>query len=261
MSFLAVGGTLLAGSAVTSGTVAAGAALAGTAASVYGQHQQQKAAKSAINQQRNLLEGLKYEPIDIEKLKREATAAAIENATTSLAVERQLQPDVAATREEVARTKLKLAQQVGADLDLGGNLSPDVINRVETAGRVIGGRSGIGAPSTVPITAGLLGIESINLLNSRRNAANALVGPGDLPTTGLDPGQLASLEVAQNAAQNQFNIAKAGGDASLIDSEAKARTAQIGGQIGIASSLGKLIGQGIGSYVKNQDDKALYDYL
>ncbi len=261
MSFLAVGGTLLAGGAVTAGTAAAGAALAGTAASIYGQTQQNKAAKTAVNQQRNLLEGLKYEPIDIEKLKREATASAIENATNSLALERQLQPDVAATREEVAATKLKLAKQVNADLDLGGNLSPDTINRVETAGRVIGGRSGIGSPSTMPLTAGLLGIESINLLNSRRNAANALTGPAATAPVGLDPGALASAEVADNAANNQFNIAKAGGESNLINSEAAARTAQIGGQVGVASSLANLIGQGIGAYSKNQNNKALYDFL
>ncbi len=260
MSFLAVGGTLLAGSAVGAGTIAAGAALAGTAASIYGQKQQEKAANKAVDAQRNLLDSLKYEPIDIEKLRRDATSAAIDNATQSLALERQLQPDVAATRDATAAAKLKLAQQVGADLDLGGNLSPDTINRVQTAGRVIGSRSGSGAPD-VPLTASLLGIESINLMNSRRNAANALATPGAPAPVGLDPGALASAEVAQNAAQNQFNIAKAGGDSNLINSEAAARTAQIGGQTGVASSLANAIGKGLGAYVKNRDDQALYNFL
>ncbi len=248
MSFLAVGGTLIAGSAITGGTIAAGAALAGTAASIYGQKQQEKAAKNATNQQRNLLDNLKYEPIDIEKLKRDATASAIENATQSLALERSLTPNVAAQREATDSAKAELARQVGADLKLGGNLSPDTINRVTQAGRIAGATSGVGSPSTVPLTAGLLGIESINLLNSRRNAANALQGPGPSPVVGLDPGAIASAEVADNAANNQFNIAKAGGDSNLINSEAAARNAQIGGQVGVVSSLANLLGQGIGAY-------------
>lgn len=53
MSFIAVGGTLLAGSAITGGTIAAGAALAGTAASLYGQNKQSKDNAHAmdLNQQ------------------------------------------------------------------------------------------------------------------------------------------------------------------------------------------------------------------
>lgn len=218
---------------------------AGTA--IYSANQSNKAANKAVTEQKNLLGSLKYEPIDIAKLKADATASAIENATQSLALERSLTPVVADTREAVDRTKLELARQVENDLKLGGNLSPDTINRVNTAGRVIGGTSGIGGPSTVPLTASLLGIESINLMNQRRNAAANLAGPGDLPTTGLDPGQVASLEAADNAANNQFNIAKAGGDSNLINAEAAARTSQIGGQTGMVSSLANLLGQGIGA--------------
>lgn len=49
MSLIAVGGTFLAGGAITAGTVAAGAALAGTAATLYGQNKQAKANQAAQN--------------------------------------------------------------------------------------------------------------------------------------------------------------------------------------------------------------------
>lgn len=230
---------------ITSSLVSAGA-------SIYGSTQSNKNAKNAITQQKSIATNLKYEPIDIEKLKREATASAIENATQSLALERELTPAVAARREQTDQTKLELARQVDADLRRGGELSPDVINRVVSAGRVIGSRSGTGTPN-VPLTASLLGLSSIDLINQRRNAAANLVGPGQLPTAGLDPGAVASLEVAQNAAENQFNISKSGVDSKLAESEAAARAAQIGGQTGMISSLGNLLGTGIGGYLQSSD--------
>lgn len=258
MSFLAVGGTLLAGGALTAGTVAAGTALAGVGTSIYSASQQKKATNKALDAQRSIADSVRYEPIDIESLKASAQKNAIENATNSLALERQLTPDVAALRDQTNATKLELARQVDEDLRLGGNLSPDVINRVQTAGRLVGAKSGIGSPSAVPLTASLLGIESINLMNSRRNAANSLAGPGELPTAGLDPGTLASLEVADNAANNQFNLEKAGVSSNLANSEAAARSAQIGGQVGMASSLANLLGQGIGGYVNSRAKSPLY---
>lgn len=257
MSFIAVGGTLLAGGAVTGGTIAAGAALTGVAGQIYGAKQQEKNANKLIDAQKQIAANLKYEPIDIEKLKAEATQQAIANATQSLALERQLQPDVAAARETNAAAKAELSRQVNADLALGGNLSPDVANRVETAGRVIGAKSGIGSPSTVPITASLLGLSSIDLINKRRADAAGLKDTQALPVAGLDPGALASLEVAQNAAQNQFNLEKAGVDSSLNQGVAAARSAQIGGQVGQISSLANLLGKGIGAYSTMHNNKEM----
>lgn len=216
-------------------------ALIGVGTAIYSANQTSKANKKAVNDQKALINGLKYEPIDIEKLKADATRTAIENATQSLALERQLQPDVAATRTELSR-------QVSEDLKRGGNLSPDVVNRVETEGRVIGARSGIGSGGTVPLTASLLGLSSIDLINQRRGQAAGLLSQNDLPVTGLDPGAVASAEVANNAANNQFNLEKAGVNSNLINSEAAARTAQIGGQVGIVSSLAGLLGKGVGAY-------------
>lgn len=219
---------------------AVGTAVVSAGTSIYSATQQSKAAKKAVASQKELLNSLKYEPIDIEKLKADATKSAVENATASLALERSLQPDVANTRSELAR-------QVNADLALGGELSADVSNRVNAAGRVIGARSGIGSGSTTPLTASLLGLSSIDLINQRRGAANSLLAANPLPVTGLDPGQIASTEIAQNAAQNEFNLAKSGVESNLIDSEAAARSAQIGGQVGMVSSLANLIGTGAGA--------------
>lgn len=229
--------------------VGLGAAVVGAGASIYSSKQQSKAAQKALDAQRGIATDIKYEPIDIEKLKREATAAAIDNATNSLALERQLQPNVAATREELSR-------QIGDDLKLGGNLTTDVANRVTTAGRTIGARSGTGSGGTVPLTASLLGLSSIDLLNQRRAAAGNLLGANPLPVAGLDPGSIASAEVANNAANNQFNLEKAGVSSNLANSEAAARSAQIGGQAGEVSSLANLLGTGIGAYNNYQSNRA-----
>lgn len=226
---------------------------AGTA--IYSNQQSKKAANKALDAQRGIAADIKYEPIDIEKLKTEATAAAIENATNSLAIERQLQPEIADTRTELAR-------QINADLKLGGELPTDVVQRVTQAGRTIGARSGVGSGGTTPLTASLIGLNSIDLMNQRRAAAGNLLNANPLPTAGLDPGTLASAEVANNAAFNQFNLEKAGVASSLADSEARARTAQIGGQVGTASSLANLLGQGIGAYQQSQagkGEKTTYD--
>lgn len=226
-----------------------GVAVVGAGSAIYSSRQASKAAEKSVDQQKQIQSNIKYEPIDIEKLKRDATATAIENATNSLALERQLTPNVAATRETVDQTKLQLAQQVQAELAQGGNLSPDVINRVNAAGRVIGNTSGVGSASTVPLTAGLLGLTSMDLANQRRAAAQALQGPGASPMVGLSPGDVAGAEVAQNAAYNQFNVAKAGGDSNLANSEATARAAQIGGQTGMISSLSNLSSGLLTSYL------------
>ena len=218
---------------------------AGTA--IYSATQTKKAASKALDAQKQIAADLKYEPIDIEALKADVAKQAVENATASLALERQLQPDVAAQREATNAAKLELTRQVGADLKLGGELPPDIINRVTQAGRVIGSTSGIGTGSTVPLTASLLGLSALDLQNQRRQQAAALQGPGELPVAGMDPGTLAELEVKQNAAMNDFNAAKAGIDSNLAQSEAAARTAQVGGQTGMISSLANLLGQGIGA--------------
>lgn len=54
MSFLATGGTLLAGGAITGGTIAAGAGLAGAGLSLYGANRQAQANQAAQDQNAQL---------------------------------------------------------------------------------------------------------------------------------------------------------------------------------------------------------------
>lgn len=236
--------------------VASAAVSVGT--SIYSANQQKKAASKALDAQRSIAENLKYEPIDIDRLKREATATAIENATRSLALERELNPEVAAVRAEVPR-------QVMADLQKDFTRLPtDTVNQVQRAGRVIGAKSG-GPESAVPITAGLLGLNSIDYFNQQHaaalNRASDLLNQNPLAPTGLDPGTIANLEVANNAANNQFNLEKSGVNSNLANSEAAARTAQIGGQVGIASSITSALPTMIGAFNRPSQPSSYADLL
>jgi len=178
------------------------------------------AAQDAQKTQAEIQAELKYQPIDLEKLKTDASALAAQNATQSLALERMLQPGVADTREG-------LQKRVASELALGGNLSPDVANQVAAAARTAGGASGIGGNSA-PLTAALTGQTAQGLLQQRENNAFNLLQANPLPTAGLDPGSLASAEVAQNAAQNQFNLAKAGVATNMSNSQAQLQGASAG---------------------------------
>jgi len=197
--------------AIATGTalaLSAAASAAGTVASMSAQRKAASAQKDALLRQQEIAANLKYEPINIENLKQQAQQQAITNATQSLALERELSPDVAATRQAVA-------ERVRSDLALGGQLSPDIANQVARAARTSGALSG--APAG-PLTAAQIGLTAENLKQQRLANAGSLLAANKLPTAGLDPGALASLIVSQNAAQNQFNMRKAGIDANLAQS-------------------------------------------
>lgn len=197
--------------------IATAATVAGTVSSISSQRKALSAQKDALAQQRDIAANLKYEPINIENLKEQTRQQAIQNATQSLALERELSPDVAATRQMVA-------ERVRTDLGLGGQLSPDVASQVARAARVSGSLSG--APAA-PLTASLIGTTAENLRQQRLANAGGLLAQNKLQPAGLDPGALASLIVSQNAAMNQFNAAKAGVNANL---------AQSAGQVGAAGA-------------------------
>lgn len=197
------------------------------------------AQKDALNAQRGIAANLKYEPIDIKSLTEQARQQAVSNAVNSLAMERELSPEVAASRQMVA-------QRVSQDLALGGQLSPDVANQVARASRTQGARSG--APAG-PITAAQIGLTGEQLRNSRLAEGMQFLNQNKLPVSGLDPGALASLAVSQNTAMNQFNAAKAGVDANIAQSAgqvgagmAAAQGAQnqalISGISGLAGTIG-----------------------
>lgn len=188
--------------------VAAASGVFGAVSSADASRKSINAQKDALKAQQDIASKLKYEPIDIENLKQQAQQQAVTNATQSLALERELSPDIAATRQMVA-------QRVKEDLALGGRISPDVANQIARASRTTGALSG--APAG-PLTAAQIGITGEQLRQSRLAEGMGLLQQNKLPVSGLDPGALASLMVSQNSALNQFNAAKAGVGANLAQS-------------------------------------------
>ena len=213
--------------------IAGGLAAAG--GTVYAANKSAKAASSAQQAQQQLLANLKYEPIDIEKLKTDATAQSIANAKASIALEKELSPDIASMRTE-------LPKQISSELATGGRLSPDVANQIASQARTIGGGSG-SFFGVGPITAALTGTTAQNLIDQRQQKAASMLAQNQLPTVGLDAGSLASLEAQNNAALNQFNLAKAGVGQNAINSNYQAQMANIGTVAGGINSLGSLASQ------------------
>lgn len=207
--------------------ITAAASVAGVANSISAGRKAQSAARDAQLRQEQIVSGLKYEPVDIEKLKQQTQQQAIANATQSLALERELSPDVAATRQLAA-------ERVRSDLALGGQLSPDIANQVARAARTMGSLSG--APAG-PLTAAQIGTTAEALKQQRLSNAAGLLAANPLPVAGLDPGALASAIVSQNSAMNQFNAAKAGINANLTQSNAMLGAGSAGLQAGINANL------------------------
>lgn len=191
---------------------------------------QSRRAGHAVQDQQKILQGLEYQPIDIAALTKAAHDQAVENATNSLALERSLSPDLAATRSNLQHT-------ISEQLKQGGNLPPDVVNQVTQAARVGSGTSGTLGGSSVPLTAQMLGVSALGLLNQRVNNASNLLAANPLPVAGLDPGTLASLEAQNNAAQNQFNLEKAGASSNLVNSSAQAGAASSAANTATINSL------------------------
>jgi hypothetical protein len=237
MSFIAtvvggVGGSLLAGTAtatalgltgVGAGSLAlGGAALGMGVGNMLDTQAAQKKAASAVN-------NLQYQPIDLDKLQQQAQGYAQQNIAKSIELERQYMPDVSAAR-------FGLQKQVAQDLARGGNLPPDVANQVTRASMAQAGSGGFGAG---PLTAAQLGLSSIDLRNQAQQKAAALTvgASAGLPTSGLDPGSLASAAIGQNQAQNQFALGKAGALTNVYQSGANANAAMTGNILGTAALL------------------------
>lgn len=226
--------------AINWGNIGNLAGLAGsTALGIYTASANRDLLNKALADQKALVANLKYAPIDIEALKREAEATAVSNATKSLALERSLTPDLANTRQE-------LQKQIGDELSLKGNLPPDLANRIATQARTIGGASG-SPGNTAPLTAALLGTSALDLMSKRQAAAGNLLAQNPLPVAGLDPGQVAGIQVGNNNAQNQFDLAKAGINSNLINTGAQVGGAGVGANTTMFSSLLNLIGKLNGS--------------
>ena len=68
-----------------------------------------------------------------------------------------------------------------------------------------------------------------------------------LPTSGLDPGALASAAIGQNQQMNQFNIDKTGLAMNALQSKANATSGLAGTLGGLASMAGSLYGNQSGN--------------
>lgn len=182
-----------------------------------------------LAQQGNAINNLKYQPIDVAGLTKQAEEQAASNAAKSLALEQQLAPGVAAARSG-------LQSQVASDLALGGALPADVANEVTRHSGAQAGAAGL-LGSQAPATAASLGLTALSLRNQRQDAASRLLAANPAPEAGLSPGSVADLTVANANAGNQFALSKLGALGNFANS-------QIGA---IQSNLERQAGSGGGS--------------
>lgn len=183
---------------------------------------QRNAAKKAQAQ----IDSLQYQPIDLAKLQTDARENAEQNLAKSIALEQKYMPQVSAARFE-------LQSQIAQDLARGGKLPLDVANQVTRSSMAQAGAGGFGAG---PLTAGQLGLTSLDLRARAQERANAFLAANQLPVSGLDPGALASAAIGQSQAQNQFDLSKAGAQANLIQSQGNAMSSMIG-QLGALGGM------------------------
>jgi hypothetical protein len=214
--------------------------------------------QDALAAQQAKLDNLSYTPIDIEQIKSTASQQAQDNIAQSIALEKQYSPGVAASREG-------LQTQIAAELKQGGNLSADARNAIASSGLAGAGASGIPGAG-MPMTAARLGTSAQDLINQRQAKASSLLGANQLPTSGIDPGSLASLLVANNTQANNFDLAKAGANMNLTNSNLQVNAAGGAGQNlgslvqGQSGNLGQLAG-GLGSLFKgNTSDPSMPNF-
>ena len=186
--------------------------------------------KGSADKTANQVANTVYQPIDLEKLQTEAQDAAKQNYLNSISLEAQGQPDVAAARAG-------LSKQVAGDLASQGNLPIDVQNQV-TRSAITGANSAGFQGAAGPITAATLGLTSMDVRNQNQQKAANLLAANQLPQSGLDPGALASADIANTNALNNFNLKKLGPEANANQSQGNANAGLLGS---FTSALGKIL--------------------
>ena len=185
------------GAAVGAAAVGAAAVAAGgVASSAISSSSASKAKKTVSKALEN------YERVDLDELQKNAIATARENAVNSIALEKELTPDV-------YNTRTTLSKQVSDELSMGGQLGEDVTNQVarnamskaNTAGLYGGGG---------PITAAMLGLTSMDVAQQRKENAERLLAANPAPKVGLSPETLASVKIADVNNWNQAQLDVAG---------------------------------------------------
>ena len=184
-----------------SGAVALGVGAGAVAAGAVGSAvvQKQGADKAA----RTVRKGLaSYEMIDLNELQKNAIATARQNAVNSMALEKELTPDI-------ARTRSTLSNQVANELELGGKLSPDVVNQVTAAAQGQANSAGLYGGGG-PITAAMLGLTAMDVAQKRKANAASLLAANPMQQVGLSPEALASISVQDQTNLNQAKLNAAG---------------------------------------------------
>ena len=235
---LGIGGALAGGAGLLGASVGAiggGLLGAGIGSALGGSMDAQSAAKQAGQMAQNLT----YQPIDLNALQTQAQQAAQQNLANSIKLEQQYFPQAAAAR---AGTQNLVAQQVAQ----GGKLTPDVSNAVTRSAMASGGAGGFGAG---PLAAANLGLTAQGQINNAIGLGQNLAQTemAGLPTSGLDPGALASAAIGQNQQMNQFNIDKTGLAMNALQSKANATSGLAGTLGGLASMAGSLYGNQSGN--------------
>jgi len=232
-----IGGALLAGTGTAAALGLGGASMGALAlggAALGSSLGQSLDAQSAAKKAGQMAQNLTYQPIDLKALQAQAQQNAQENLANSIKLEQQYFPQAAAAR---AGTQNLVAQQVAQ----GGRLTPDVSNAVTRAAMASGGAGGFGAG---PLAAANLGLTAQGQINNAIGLGQSLTQTemAGLPTSGLDPGALASAAIGQNQQQNQFNIDKTGLMANALQSKANATSGLAGTLGGLAGMAGSLYG-------------------
>ena len=208
--------------------VAAGAGVVAAGAVGSAVAQKQGSDKAA----RTVRQGLaSYEMIDLNELQNNAIATARQNAVNSMALEKELTPDI-------ARTRSTLSNQVANELELGGKLSPDVVNQVTAAAQGQANSAGLYGGGG-PITAAMLGLTAMDVAQKRKANAASLLAANPMQQVGLSPEALASISVQDQTNLNQAKLNAAGvqaqfqaANAANIAKTISSATSTIGGAMG-----------------------------
>ena len=189
--------------------------------------------KNAASNNASNINNLQYQPIDLGQLQSQAQQAAQQNLVNSISLEKQNEPGLSATR-------FGLQGQLASDLAGGGNVPTDVANQVSRSA-ITGSNSAGLLGAAGPITAATLGTTAMNIRNANQMKAMQLLQGNQLPTSGLDPGALASASIANTNAQNQFTLGKAGALNNVNNANAAANSGMMGaGAGGLMQILGQM---------------------
>jgi hypothetical protein len=203
----------------------------------------------------------KFERVDLNQLQTLARQTALDNIKAAKATEQQFNPDLAESRAVLQQQTNALLKLGGAekatkrildDFDLGGRLPVELQNQIIASSGARAASSGgpLGALTARDLGQSALALRdkrTQDLLSSyaaRAGQAATVQAANPEPVVGLDPGQLASVAVADTNALNNYNQMAAQIRAQNNQNRMQAITSTIGTVGGI---LGNIFGKKDGS--------------